>query len=65
MTKPSPPDPATIKATRISAGLTQTQAGELIGGSLRAWQDYEYGKRRMHPGLWELFEIKSSNSKLR
>jgi DNA (cytosine-5)-methyltransferase 1 len=47
-----------ICALRETAGLTQTQAGELIHGTLRAWQDYEGGQRRLHPGLWELFQIK-------
>jgi DNA (cytosine-5)-methyltransferase 1 len=43
---------------REVAGLTQAEAGALIHGTLRAWQDYEGGQRRLHPGLWELFQIK-------
>ncbi len=52
------PLPADILAARLAAGLTQTQAGELVGGTLRSWQNWEAGERSMHPGLWELFAIK-------
>ena len=54
----SNPVPETIKAAREAAGLTQAAAAHLIGGSMRAWQEYEAGNRRMHPGLWELFLLK-------
>jgi DNA-binding XRE family transcriptional regulator len=53
------PTPAEIRAAREAAGLTQQEAGELIHGSRRAWQDYESGARKMHPGLWELFQAKA------
>lgn len=53
------PTPAEIRAAREAAGLTQQEAGELIHGSRRAWQDYESGARKMHPGLWELFRLKA------
>jgi DNA (cytosine-5)-methyltransferase 1 len=52
------PDPAEIRAARKAAGLNQTQAAQLIHGTLRAWQEWEAGNRRMHPGLWELFQRK-------
>lgn len=53
-------NPATdqIRSARIAAGLTQTQAAALIYSSLRSWQQWEAGDRRMHPGLFELFKIK-------
>lgn len=47
------PRPAEIAQTREEAGLTQTQAAELIYSTLRTWQDWEGGQRRMHPALWE------------
>ena len=53
------PLPAEIRAAREVAGLTQEAAGALIHGSRRAWQDYEAGARKMHPGLWELFRLKA------
>jgi len=52
------PPPAEIRAAREAAGITQTQAGALVHASLRNWQQWEAGDRRMHPGLWELFNIK-------
>lgn len=58
-TRMNNPTPADIRAAREAAGLTQEQAGELIHGSRRAWQDYEAGNRKMHPGLWELFRLKA------
>lgn len=54
----SNPAPADIRAARESAGMTQTQAAQLIYSTMRAWQEWEAGNRRMHPGLWELFRIK-------
>lgn len=52
------PSPENIRALRESAGLTQTQFGALFHGTLRAVQDYEGGQRRMHPGLFELAQLK-------
>ena len=52
------PTPAEIRALRESAGLTQTGAAELVHGTMRAWQDWEAGARRMHPGLWALFRLR-------
>lgn len=53
------PAPATIRAKREAAQLSQTEAGVLVHSSLRTWQQWEAGDRRMHPGLWELFLIKT------
>lgn len=58
VTMPSP-TPEKIKAARAAAGLTQTQAAELIYCTLRGWQDWEGGKRAMHPAFFELFVLKS------
>lgn len=54
-----PPAPAEIRAARQVAGLTQTQAGALVHSVCRTWQQWEAGDRKMHPGLWELFCIKT------
>ena len=53
---------------RESLGLSQTAAAAVIHSTLRAWQGWEAaagepGHRRMHPGLWELFRIKTSTPK--
>ena len=62
-TRNSPnPEPATIRATREAAGLSQTAASALVHSSLRTWQQWEAGDRRMHAGLWELFRLKTALS---
>lgn len=58
------PTPEQVKEARQHAGLTQTQAAELVHSKLRAWQQWESpvdssSHRAMHPGLWELFCIKT------
>jgi len=54
----STPTPDAIKERRAAAGLTQPQAAGLIHSTRRTWQDWEAGKAAMHPGLWELAQIK-------
>lgn len=56
----SNPMPDAVRAAREAAGLTQTEAALLVHGSLRTWQQWEAGDRRMHPGLWELFRLKAA-----
>jgi DNA-binding transcriptional regulator YiaG len=53
------PTPAEIRQARLAAGLTQTEAASLIYCTLRAWQDWEAGKKRMHPAFWELWHVKA------
>ena len=57
------PMPAMIRAQRLAAGLTQTAAAKLIHSKLRTWQDWEAGVAVMHPGLWELFCLKTLERK--
>ena len=54
-----PPSPDLIKNTRKLLGYTQKEAAELVHVSLRAWQLWEAGDRKMPPGIWELCVIKS------
>lgn len=59
-----PPTPQEIREYRQSIGLSQTAAAELIYSTLRTWQGWEADEaadwnRKMHPGLWELFLIKT------
>lgn len=56
------PKPTEVRAARAAAGLSQTAAAALIYCTRRGWQEWEAGNRRMHPGLWELFKIKTSAS---
>ena len=57
------PSPADIRAARLRAGLTQAQAGEIIGAKRRAWQEWEGGRRNMPAAKWELFQIKVKGQK--
>ena len=54
-----PPQPELIKKTRNVLGCTQKEAAGLVHVSLRAWQLWESGERKMPPGLWELCVIKT------
>lgn len=56
------PTPAEVRSAREAAGLSQTAAAALIHCTLRGWQEWEAGNRRMHPGLWELFRIKTGEN---
>lgn len=57
------PNPNDIKIARGS--LTQKEASDLIYTTQARWSDYENGKSRMHPAVWELFLIKSKDDFLR
>ena len=57
------PTPAEIRALRDKAGLTQVAATALLYSSLRAWEAWEGGTRRMHPAMWELFRLKVDRMK--
>lgn len=57
------PDPKKIRQARERAGLTQEAAGELIYSARRSWQDWEAGRRKMHPAFYELFLIKTGLQK--
>lgn len=50
---------ATIRTSRLSLGLTQAQAGAVVGVSARTWRGWEAGVRVMPKGMWELWEIKT------
>ncbi len=49
------PTPAEIRQARKAAGLTQSQAAAMVCRTLRNWQQWEGGERRMSPALWRLF----------
>jgi DNA-binding XRE family transcriptional regulator len=57
------PSPAEISEARHHAGLTQEQAGAVIGATRRTWQNWENGTRNMPPAKWELFQIKVKQAK--
>lgn len=53
------PTPERLKSARKALGYTQKEAAELVHVSLRAWQLWEAGDRRVPPGIWELYVIKA------
>lgn len=53
------PTPAAVRAAREAAGLTQSAAAAVVHSTLPRWQEWEAGKHRMHPGLFELFQLKA------
>ena len=52
------PTPSDLKAFRLGAGLTQTEAGAIVGAALRTWQSWEAGDRKIPSAKWELFFLK-------
>jgi putative transcriptional regulator len=52
------PTPQQIARTRNNAGLTQTQAAEMVHRNLRTWQKWENDESQIDPACWELFTIK-------
>jgi putative transcriptional regulator len=59
---PESPSPDEIRAARAAAGLTHTEAAAVIYCTLRAWQDWEAGKRAMHPAFFELYRLKAAGA---
>lgn len=60
MPEKSSPIPYTIRVARLGVGLTQREAGAMVGApSARTWQDWERGIRKMPRAKWELFLLKS------
>ena len=53
------PTPGEVGAARVATGLSIREAAELIHSKVRTWQDWERGVAKMHPGLWELFQLKT------
>ena len=47
------------EAARLASGLSQNQAAELIKASPRSWENWEQGRVKMHPGLFDYFLIKT------
>lgn len=53
--KMTAPTHAQIRAARVSAGLTQTEAAGVCQSSLRTWSNWERGVQQMHPIFWAWF----------
>lgn len=50
-------EPAELQAMRNGMGITQAHAGEIVGGSMRAWQTYESGITPIPPSKLFIFKI--------
>ena len=63
MTKHDNPAPEEIKAARTAAGHTQTEAADLIGYTVRAWQMWEAGQRLMRRSTFDLYLSRAGKSR--
>lgn len=54
-----PPSPEKIRKLRASQELTQQEAADSVHVTLRAWQLWEAGQRKMPAATWELCVIKA------
>lgn len=54
--------PDSLRNLRIRAGLTQSEAAALVHRSLRNWQQWEYGERRIDRAAWELIRLRLAGS---
>ena len=50
--------PTPEEITNERGSLSQSLAATLIYTTQSRWSDYEKGKNRLHPAIWELFLIK-------
>ena len=57
------PTPAQIRRARLAANLTQRQAAELIGYSLRMWEEWESGRSPMRAVLFDAFTGRAVSGK--
>ena len=46
-----------LRRLRAQRGLTQTEAAEKVGVTLRAWQSWEHGHRRTNKGHLKLIQL--------
>jgi putative transcriptional regulator len=53
------PSPENVLQARKAAGMTQTEAGAVLGSHNSVWRKYELGTRQMSAPLWELFLLKT------
>ncbi len=53
------PAPDKLKSTRKALGYTQKEAAQMVHVSLRAWQLWEAGDRKMPAAIWELCVVKA------
>lgn len=52
--------PYSLRSARASTGLTQAEAGQLVGVTAKAWSAWETGIRKMPYAAYELFMHKAA-----
>lgn len=58
------PTPEEIRAARKAAGMTQKEAGELVGLSMTSWMRYETKQAPMDPWRFDYFLLLTGQKKL-
>jgi DNA-binding transcriptional regulator YiaG len=53
-----------VRAARERYSLSQREAAALIYYTRMGWSHFESGQRRMHPALWEFWNLKARLSKV-
>jgi DNA-binding transcriptional regulator YiaG len=53
------PTPDMIKDARERLGLTETEAAAVVFRNAASWRAWEAGERRMGPGDWVLFRVRT------
>lgn len=56
------PTPTEIIEARTTSGLSQTAAAKVLGKTLRAWQYWESGQRKMDPIMFLHFKRETGQS---
>lgn len=54
------PSPEAVRQARERASLSAADAAQLVYAGELHWRQWEAGERRMHPGLFELFQLKTT-----
>ena len=52
------PDPELIRETRGGVCQTQAQAAAVVHATVRTWQDWEAGRRRMPLVAWQVYLLR-------
>lgn len=52
-----------VREARLDLGLTQARAAQVIGASVRSWQDWEAGRRNMPRAKFTLFLLLTQRSR--
>lgn len=69
MTQRTYPSPEEIERARLKCGFTQEQAAYVVykpAGPVgrQAWWNWESGKYKMDPAIWELFLLRTGQARL-